>query len=283
MTVKALKERIQEQFPNERTSQFRLKKDFVSFLLTQQHQHQQQEQVLTEEDKSETRAATTGQAGKRTGKPKRVLTEEELQKRRKSPALWRFDLASDDTDTTQEDALIPQQQVVWKKAELMAPAGGWPQLRAAIANGADAVYLGLQSFSARARASNFHTGDELEEAVQEAHASGVKVYVALNTLFFNAELAEIESLVQQVVEAQVDAVICQDMGGVRLLRTILSDIYDGQEDGHRLEVHASTQQSITSADGARFAAESSRLSDDDQEVQRVVLGRELSVDEMRRI
>eukprot|EP00978_Attheya_sp_CCMP212_P006810 scaffold15840_cov43-Attheya_sp.AAC.2 len=102
MTVKALKERIQEQFPNERTSQFRLKKDFVSFLLTQQQQHQQQEQevsahvtssedpvaVLTEEDKSETRAATTGQAGKRTGKPKRVLTEDELQKRRKSPALW---------------------------------------------------------------------------------------------------------------------------------------------------------------------------------------------------
>ena len=93
----------------------------------------------------------------------------------------------------------------------MSPCGGFPQLHAAIANGADSVYVGLTSFSARARASNF-SPEELAEAVKIAHSSNVKVYVALNTLVFQNELEEVANLVQ----------ICDDVGvdGTRFFSVI---------------------------------------------------------------
>jgi collagenase-like PrtC family protease len=146
----------------------------------------------------------------------------------------------------------------------MAPAGGWPQLRAAVANGADSVYVGLTSFSARARAANFHPRDDLPQAVHYCHEHGVQLYVALNTLVFDMELQEIVQLVYDMIDAQVDAVIVQDVGVVRLIQRILQ-----QQQQSSLSVHASTQQTVTSADGVAFCR--------DMGASRVVLGRELSV------
>ena len=147
----------------------------------------------------------------------------------------------------------------------MAPAGYFPQLQAAIANGANSVYLGCSAFSARARAANFDPVHELPQAVQLAHNHGVKVYVALNTLVFNHELEEVARLVQQIEEAGVDALIVQDLGICKLVQKLAP----------KLELHASTQQSVTSADGVRHAAALGAT--------RVVLGRELSVREIEKV
>ena len=127
----------------------------------------------------------------------------------------------------------------------MAPAGGWPQLKAAVHNGADAVYFGLSTFSARARATNFDPGAELDEVISYLREHEVKGYVALNTLAFDKELDEIERLLRRCSEAGVDAVIVQDVGVMALAREVAPE----------LPIHASTQQSISSADGAEFARE----------------------------
>jgi U32 family peptidase len=149
--------------------------------------------------------------------------------------------------------------------ELLAPAGDFDCVRAAVENGADAVYFGLQSgFNARARAANF-TVEELPGVVEFLHRRGVKGYVTLNTLVFPAELAELEKLVREVAGAEVDAVLVQDLGLVRLIRRVCPD----------LPIHASTQMSLTAAQGIEFAA---RLG-----VERVVLARELSIGEIARI
>lgn len=153
----------------------------------------------------------------------------------------------------------PQAAVPLKKPEVMAPAGGWPQLRAAALNGADAVYLGLSSFSARARAANFDAS-ELDDVVSFCRSHEVKVYVAVNTLVFDDELDEVVRLLGVCKSAGVDAVIVQDIGVLRLAVEL------------GLEVHASTQQSISSELGAEFAF--------DRGATRVVVGRELSVDEI---
>ena len=119
----------------------------------------------------------------------------------------------------------------------MAPAGGWPQLRAAVANGANAVYIGLSAFSARARANNFQPGEELNEAVAYCHNHGnVSVYVALNTLVFDTELQEVAALVEACETAGVDALIVQDVGVARHIVRHSS-----------IPLHASTQQSVTDA------------------------------------
>lgn len=152
-----------------------------------------------------------------------------------------------------------------RAAELLAPGGDRLCIRAAIENGADAVYFGLQSgFNARARATNF-SAEELPELMAELHGRGVKGYLTLNTLVFSAELAEAERLVRHAVASGVDAVLVQDLGLARLARAICPD----------LPLHASTQMSLTSAGGIR-AAESLGIS-------RVVLARELSLEEIRRL
>ena len=148
--------------------------------------------------------------------------------------------------------------------ELLAPAGDRDCLRAAIENGADAVYFGLQAHNARARATNFSI-DELPVIMATLHRRGVRGYVTLNTLIFPAELDGAETLLRRVAEAGADAIIAQDVGLCRLARATAPG----------LEIHASTQMSITSGEGVRFA-ESLGCS-------RVILARELSVREIAKI
>ncbi len=147
--------------------------------------------------------------------------------------------------------------------ELLAPAGGWDCLRAAVANGADAVYFGLPRFNARLRADNFRD-DELREVMEFCHRHGVKAYVAFNTLVFTGELDDAEQMLRECSRAGVDALIVQDVGLVRLARTIVP----------KLPIHASTQMTITSPEGAEFARELG--------VSRVVLARELSLREIEK-
>ncbi len=151
------------------------------------------------------------------------------------------------------------------KPELLAPAGDHDCIRAAIENGADAVYFGLDSgFNARARAKNFPVG-ELPEMLAELHGRGLAGYVTLNTLVFPSELPEVEAHVREVAAAGVDAVLVQDLGLVRLIRAICPD----------LPIHASTQMTLTSSQTIAAALELG--------VSRVVLARECSLDEIRRI
>lgn len=145
----------------------------------------------------------------------------------------------------------------------MSPAGHWPQLRAAIEAGADAVYFGLKHFSARAKVG--FTLEELPEAMRTLHRRGVRGYVTFNTLIFEHELREAARTGAAIVEAGADALIIQDLGILRLMREIAPDV----------ELHASTQMSITDAEGVRFAQSYG--------ADRVTLARELSIDEVRKI
>lgn len=147
--------------------------------------------------------------------------------------------------------------------ELLAPAGDWECLRAAVANGADAVFFGLTRFNARMRAHNF-TEAELPEVVAFAHRHGVKAYVTFNTLVFTGELDDAEQYLRILSRAGVDAVLVQDVGLARLARTIVPE----------LPVHASTQMTITSPEGVAFARELG--------LERVVLSRELSLRELEK-
>ncbi len=151
------------------------------------------------------------------------------------------------------------------RPELLAPAGDRECLRAAIENGADAVYFGLATgFNARARATNFTLG-ELPEVMAQLHARGVKGYVTLNTLVFPSELPALEQHIRDLALAGADAVLVQDLGVARLIKTICPT----------LGVHASTQMTLTSAECIEFAAMLG--------VERVVLARELSVAEIASI
>src|SRR3954469_5235237 len=100
--------------------------------------------------------------------------------------------------------------------ELLAPAGDWDALRAACANGADAVYFGLSAFNARHRAANF-TADELPKVIDFLHARNVRGFVTLNTLIFSDELEAVAAYVQRIAEAGADAVIVQAPGLARLI------------------------------------------------------------------
>ncbi len=150
------------------------------------------------------------------------------------------------------------------RPELLAPAGDRTCLVAAVENGADAVYFGLQGHNARARAVNFAV-ETLPEVMAWLHQRGVKGYVTLNTLAFSRELEDLETTVRLVAEAGVDAVIVQDVGLARLIRAITPD----------LEIHASTQMSVTGAEGVQLAKELG--------CTRVILARELSLREIARI
>lgn len=149
--------------------------------------------------------------------------------------------------------------------ELLAPAGNFDCARAAVANGADAIYFGLDcGFNARARAANF-APDDLPELVSFLHRHGVRGYVTLNTLAFSDELEALELLVRRIAAARVDAVLVQDLGLVRLIRRVAP----------ALSIHASTQMTLTSAECIAAAA---RLG-----IERVVLARELSIREIAKI
>ncbi len=148
--------------------------------------------------------------------------------------------------------------------EILSPCGSPESLDAALNAGTDAVYLGLSSFSARKNAANF-SFDELKSGVKKAHRQGVKVYAAINTLVFDDEIKELEKTVLQAEEANVNAVIVQDLGVTSVIKKTAPS----------LKLHASTQMTVTSASGAEFAKKYG--------FKRVVLPRELSFEEIKKI
>src|SRR4051794_19061972 len=150
-----------------------------------------------------------------------------------------------------------------RKPEIMSPAGYWPQLRAAVEAGADSVYFGLHHFTARAKVG-FDVA-ELPEVMRTLHRRGVKGFVTFNTLVFDHELKEAARTLAAIAEAGADAIIVQDLGVLKMAKQIAPD----------LEIHGSTQMSITSADGVRLAQKLG--------ARRVTLARELSLDEVRAI
>ena len=149
------------------------------------------------------------------------------------------------------------------KPELLSPAGHWPQLRAAIEAGADAVYFGLNHFTARAKVG--FSLAELPDAMDELHERGVKGFVTFNTLVFDHEMSEAAKAIEAITNAGCDAVLVQDVGVAGLVRSVAPE----------LDLHGSTQMSITSAEGAELARELG--------CSRVVLGRELSLKDIRQI
>ncbi|MBQ7583527.1 MAG: U32 family peptidase [Lachnospiraceae bacterium] len=148
--------------------------------------------------------------------------------------------------------------------ELLSPAGDTDCLNAALAAGCDAVYAGIERFGARAYAGNF-TSDEFIRATDRMHVFGKKLYLTLNTLIKPEEFEEIYGLVRPLYEAGLDGVIVQDMGIISLLK----------EEFGGMEIHASTQMSVSSVYGARLLK--------DLGVSRIVTSRELSLDEVRDI
>ena len=148
--------------------------------------------------------------------------------------------------------------------ELLAPAGDWEAMRAAVANGADAVYFGLSNFNARHRATNF-TLEELPRVMEYLHRHNVRGYVAFNTLIFSDELAEAMRFVRAVAQAGADAVIVQDLGLARLIGRMCPN----------LPVHGSTQMTLTEPRGIEFVRQLG--------IQRVILARELSIQDIRAI
>ena len=150
-----------------------------------------------------------------------------------------------------------------RRPELLSPAGDWECLRAAVANGADAIYFGLNRFNARLRADNFRE-EELPEIMGYLHRYGVRGFVTLNTLIFTNELRDAGLMLALLAEAGVDAIIVQDPGLARLAREVAPD----------LELHASTQMTITSPEGLELAKKLG--------ICRAILARELSLRELKR-
>ncbi|MEY3608425.1 MAG: hypothetical protein RLZZ447_1213, partial [Verrucomicrobiota bacterium] len=148
--------------------------------------------------------------------------------------------------------------------ELLAPAGDWECVRAAVENGADAVYFGLERFNARMRARNFTQAD-LPAVMDYLHGRGVRGYVTFNTLVFTAELEDAAAMLRTLIAAGVDAAIVQDVGVCRLIRALSPDF----------PIHCSTQMTITSPAGVAFAR--------DLGAQLVVLARENSLADITRI
>lgn len=151
-----------------------------------------------------------------------------------------------------------------KGAEILAPAGSFESMKAAVAAGADAVYIGGSRFGARAYAENLDEGRMLE-AIDYAHLHGVLLYMTVNTLIKEEELADLFSYLAPYYERGLDGVIVQDLGALSLIRRQFPD----------LPVHASTQMTVTGVYGARVLAGLG--------VSRVVAARELSLDELKRI
>ena len=150
------------------------------------------------------------------------------------------------------------------KIELLAPAGSLDALKAAVENGADAVYIGGEQFSARQKADNF-TREQMEEGIAYAHARGCKVHVAVNTLISNEEIGNLIAYAYQLAELGVDAVIVQDLGAAHILRESLP----------QLALHASTQMAVHNTPGVQFL--------ENQGFERVVLARETSLESIKAI
>src|SRR5450755_4777407 len=156
------------------------------------------------------------------------------------------------------------QRVAMRLPELLAPAGDWECAKAAVENGADAIYFGLDKFNARMRAHNF-TEASLPKLMEFLHRRGVKGYVTFNTLVFQNELADAENYLRAIIAAGVDAAIVQDVGICRLIRKLSPDF----------PIHSSTQMTITSAAGVEFARELG--------CNLAVLARECSIKEIEKI
>lgn len=151
-----------------------------------------------------------------------------------------------------------------KDFELLAPAGSLEILKGVIESGADAVYVGGSMFGARAYANNF-TEEELLEAIDFAHLRGVKVYLTVNTLIKNSEFLKLYDYLLVYYKRGLDAVIVQDIGVVKAIHEYFPS----------MEIHTSTQMTVTGADGVRFLSQFG--------VTRVVMAREVSLAEMKRI
>ncbi len=150
------------------------------------------------------------------------------------------------------------------KPELVVPAGDFDALRAAVANGADAVYLGGKRFNARIHAKNFGL-EELGQVIRYAHNLNVKVYVTVNTLIADRELSDLDNYLANLYSLEADAVIVQDLGVLKLCRELHPN----------LRVHASTQATISSSAGVKFWV--------DHGARRAILARELSLEQIRRV
>ena len=148
-----------------------------------------------------------------------------------------------------------------KRVELLAPAGNFDCVKAAVQNGADAIYLGFSAYSARASAENF-TLEELKKAIEYAHVRNVKIHLALNTLIKNNEFDDALSIAAKAYEYGVDAIIVQDLGfAMALIKNF-----------PKLPVHGSTQMTINNLNGVKVLE---RLG-----FERVVLAREVSLEEI---
>jgi putative protease len=161
-------------------------------------------------------------------------------------------------------AASPAAPVRYARPELLAPAGDWECARAAVENGADAIFFGLERFNARMRAHNFTVAD-LPELMAFLHRRGVRGYVTFNTLVFADELADAADYLRAIIAAGVDAAIVQDVGICRLIRRLSPDF----------PIHGSTQMTVTNDAGVRFAR--------DLGAEIVVLARENSLKEIEHI
>jgi putative protease len=148
--------------------------------------------------------------------------------------------------------------------ELLAPAGDWECMRAAVANGADAIFFGVEKFNARARANNFRSED-LPEIMAFLHTYGVKGFLTFNILVFEDELRDAKQLIEMCINAGVDAVIVQDLGLVKMIRELSPDF----------PIHGSTQMTITSPEAVEFTKPFG--------MERVVLGRENNLKQIQKI
>lgn len=148
--------------------------------------------------------------------------------------------------------------------ELLSPAGNWDCAKAAVANGADAIFFGLSKFNARLRADNF-TEEDLPELMDFLHKHGARGFVTMNTLIFTSELEAAQEQLRHLEKCGVDAIIVQDLGLAKLARHVAP----------KLEIHASTQMTITSPEGLAFVDSLFTL-------ERAVLARELSIEEINK-
>ena len=153
-----------------------------------------------------------------------------------------------------------------RRPEVLAPAGNWDCVRAAVANGADAIYFGLDQFNARMRADNF-TREDLQALIPFLHSHGVRGYVTMNVLIFPAEFDQAIAYLDALDAAGVDGVIVQDMG----LAALISQ--HRKEGRWRIELHISTQMTVSSPEAVR-------LVDELFDPQQIVLSRELSLREI---
>ncbi len=151
-----------------------------------------------------------------------------------------------------------------EKPEILAPAGDWECAKAAVENGADAIYFGVGKFNARSRANNF-VPEDLPELMKFLHRRGVRGYAAFNTLIFSNELEEAEKNLREIISANVDAAIVQDVAAAKIIRKISPDF----------PIHASTQMTISSASGVNFAKNLG--------ASLAVLSRECSISEIEKI